>query len=229
MADHDETEVAAAPPMRSSFRSATPSSGGTDWVEVIAAIILALATIASAWSAYQSTRWGGVMSISFSEATAARTLGTQSLAEANQLTAIDVSTFVAWAEAVAVDNELLSDFLHERFRPEFRVAVDAWIETEPLMNPEAPSTPFVMDEYQLETRDRGYELLAESEEKGVDAREANQIGDNYVLTTVLFASVLFFAGISTKFSGRKVTRGLVGLGLAAFLIGTIFIASFPIH
>ena len=32
----------------------------TDWIELAAAILLALATIVAAWSAYQATRWGGV-------------------------------------------------------------------------------------------------------------------------------------------------------------------------
>ena len=31
----------------------------TDWIELLAAVILALATVTAAWSAYQSTRWSG--------------------------------------------------------------------------------------------------------------------------------------------------------------------------
>ena len=31
----------------------------TDWIELVAAVLLALATIVAAWSAYQATRWGG--------------------------------------------------------------------------------------------------------------------------------------------------------------------------
>ena len=41
-------------------------------VEVISAAVLALATIASAWSAYQATRWGGVQAAAFAEAGALR-------------------------------------------------------------------------------------------------------------------------------------------------------------
>ena len=38
----------------------------TDWIELAATILLSLATIAAAWSAYQATRWGGVQANSFS-------------------------------------------------------------------------------------------------------------------------------------------------------------------
>jgi hypothetical protein len=86
-----------------------------------------------------------------------------------------------------------------------------------------------MEEYQVEAEARGDTLLAAADEHGVLAREANQTGDNYVLTTVLFASVLFFAGIATKFTGRTAKRAMVGLALAAFVTGSAIIATFPIH
>jgi hypothetical protein len=209
--------------------SATAVHARSDWVEILSAIVLALATIASAWSAYQATRWGGVMSIEFSQANASRTLAMESYTEAGQLSQVDVATFIAWAEAVSNEDQVLQDFLRARFRPEFGVAVDAWVETQPLQNPDAPATPFVMEEYQVEAEARGDTLLAAADEHGVLAREANQTGDNYVLTTVLFASVLFFAGIATKFTGRTAKRAMVGLALAAFVTGSAIIATFPIH
>ncbi len=215
-----------APPRAPRGRSVT---GGLDWVEVVSAIVLALATIASAWSAYQATRWSGVQSIAFSEANAARTLGTQAYTRAGQLTEIDVASFIAWAEAVANGDDELRDFLFNRFRPEFKTAVDAWRATDPLNDPNAPPTPFAMEEYVVEERLEGDRLLAEADARGQEARDANQTGDNYVLTTVLFASVLFFAGIATKFTGRVVKGVLVAFALLAFAGGAIIIATFPVH
>ena len=45
----------------------------TDWIELAAAVILALATIVAAWSAYQATRWGGVQASSSRSAIEAKT------------------------------------------------------------------------------------------------------------------------------------------------------------
>ena len=90
-------------------------------------------------------------------------------------------------------------------------------------------TPVEMDEYQVAAAQEAEELRLEAEAASAVAMEANQTGDNYVLTTVLFASVLFFAGISTKFRGRWIKLSLVGLGLAAFIAGTSILLSYPIH
>ena len=43
----------------------------------------------------------------------------------------------------------LADFYFKRFREEFRPAVDAWVATRPLKNPNAPLTPFAMPQYKL--------------------------------------------------------------------------------
>jgi hypothetical protein len=45
----------------------------TDWIELAAAVILALATIVAAWSAYQATRWGGEQAKASRSALSAKT------------------------------------------------------------------------------------------------------------------------------------------------------------
>ena len=50
-----------------------------DRLELIATITLAVATILTAWSAFQAGKWGGTQSINFSEAGAARTTAARSL------------------------------------------------------------------------------------------------------------------------------------------------------
>ena len=59
-----------------------------------------------------------------------------------------------------------------------------------------------------------------------EGKEATDHTDAYVLTTVFFAAVLFFAGISTRFDWMKVRAGVLvfaakGLGYAAFRIFTL--------
>lgn len=45
--------------------------------EVVATVILALVTLATAWSGYQSARWGGEQSTKYSQAGALRTESTR--------------------------------------------------------------------------------------------------------------------------------------------------------
>jgi len=198
-------------------------------LEIISAILLSLATVASAWCAYQSARWNGVQALSFSAANSARTESVRMSNAALQLTSIDVTTFVQFASAYSEDNQFLMEFLYERFRPELKTAVDAWIATKPLQNPDAPSTPFAMAEYKSSAQDESDRLLGVAEQKLGEAQQANQTSDNYVLLTVMFASVLFFGGISSKFEVFKVRAALIALAILVFTIGLIILATYPIN
>lgn len=199
------------------------------WLEIVSAILLSLATVASAWCAYQSARWNGVQALSFSAANGARTESVRMSNTALQLTSIDVGMFVQFASAYSEDNQFLYDFLYQRFRPEFKTAVDAWIATQPLKNPEAPSSPFAMEAYQSAAQDESDRLLAVAEQKLDEAEQANQTSDNYVLLTVMFASVLFFGGISTKFDNFRIRAALITFALLIFTSGMIIVVSYPIN
>ena len=198
-------------------------------LEVIAAVILAVVTILTAWSAFQATKWGGVMAIRFSEANAARTQVTQDAARVNTKQAVDVGLFVQYATARSANDTALAEFLEERFRDEFRPAFEAWLALNPLENPDAPPTPFTMSEYVIAEQIDAAEATAAADLRSQQARDANQTGDNYILATVLFASVLFFAGVSTKFDKRRVQRSLLTMAVVLLLFGAGLLLSFPIE
>ena len=118
-------------------------------------MLLALATVATAWSGYQSTRWNGEQAKAGARANALRIESAKTAGLANAQTQIDVATFTQWVNAYALKQTELADFYFKRFRAEFRPAVDAWVATRPLKNPKAPLTPFAMPQYQLDARARG--------------------------------------------------------------------------
>ena len=53
------------------------------------------------------------------------------------------------------------------------------------------------------------------------AAEANQTGDNFVLVAVIMATVLFFAGMGTRFGARRLRRAMVAW--AGALLVTLFV------
>ena len=55
-----------------------------------------------------------------------------------------------------------------------------------------------------------------------------QRATNYVLAVVLFASALFFAGMSSKLGTRRLQLILLGLGVAVFLLGVGWLATLPL-
>jgi Domain of unknown function (DUF4337) len=197
-------------------------------VELVAAVLLALATVATAWSGYQASRWNGEQAKAFSRGNAARIESTRAAALANAQTQIDVATFTQWVDAYAQEQTELADFYFARFRPEFKPAIDAWVATRPLRNPDAPLTPFAMPEYQLAAREDARELEAEAETLSATARANVQRATNYVLAVVLFATALFFAGMSARFRTNRLRLALLSFGVA-ILLGTVaWIATFPV-
>ena len=118
-----------------------------DRFEIAATVLLALATVATAWSGYQSTRWGAETTKATAATNAARFAATRASDLANAQTQIDVATFTQWVDAYALNETMLADFYYARFRDEFEPAVKAWVATKPLKNPDAPLTPFAMPEY----------------------------------------------------------------------------------
>ncbi len=197
-------------------------------LELLVTILLAIATVATAWSSYQSARWSGVQTVNFSKANGARVTATGLSNRAGQQTQIDVTTFVAWADAYAGKDKFLADFYFRRFRPEFKPAVRAWIATRPLKNPTAPLSPFAMPQYKLGAQDRAAALLRTADAATTQAKIDNQRSDNYVLAVVLFASALFFAGISTKLDSLRARASIVGLGYLLFVGTLIWVATFPV-
>ena len=113
-------------------------------VELFATVLLAVAAIATAWSTFQAGRWRGEQAVESNKSQAARIQSSEAHTRAGQLTQIDIATFIQWVNAHAAGQTELAAFYRNRFRAEFRPALDNWIVTRPFTNPQAPSSPFVL-------------------------------------------------------------------------------------
>lgn len=194
-------------------------------LELVATVVLAMAAVATAWSTFQGSRWRGEQAVDTSRATAARIESAEAAARAGQLTQIDIATFTQWVDATTAGNTALADFYERRFRDEFRPAFDAWLATHPLASADAPLTPFAMPEYQVADARRASQLDRKAGARSAAAGRANQHADDYMLAVVLFATALFFAGISTKVGTGRQREVLVGLGAVILLGGLVWIAT----
>ena len=199
-----------------------------DWVEIAATVLLALAAVATAWSSYQANRWNGETTKASSRVNALRIEAARAQGLAEGQTQVDIATFIQWVNATTTDEDELADFYLERFRPEFRPAFDAWLTTDPLTNPDAPPTPFAMDDYQLAAEEDAERLDAEAEVNAAVVRRNIQRSANYVLAVVLFAVALFFAGMSTKLRTSGPRMVLVAVGCLVFAGTAAWIATFPV-
>jgi hypothetical protein len=205
-----------------------PDEDGRNWQELVATVLIVLAALATSWSSYQATRWNGEQAAAAGRTNAIRIEASRAQGLAEAQTQVDVATFIAWADADQRGDRALARFYIDRFRDEFLVAFDAWLATDPLTDTDAPPTPFAMDEYQLDSRTQAEELDAEAEASAAEVRLNIQRSSNYVLTVVLYAVVLFFAGMSTRVSTQRLRRVLTLAGCVVLLGAIAWIATFPV-
>jgi len=196
--------------------------------ELAATVLLAVAAVATAWASYQSARWHGEQARAQSASIAARVESTRAANVANRQGQIDVALFTQWVDAYARDETELADFYNKRFRPEFKPAFDAWVATRPRKNPSAPLSPFAMPQYKLAANTAADGLEVKAAAASRRAGGFIQRADDYSLAVVLFASSLFFAGISTRLRSSTTRMIVLGLGAALFLGSVIWIATFPV-
>ena len=147
---------------------------------------------------------------------------------ANQLRGVDLVLFEAYLRALTENNQRLAEFLFQRFRPEFKVATEAWLKTRPLKNPSAPSSPFVMNEYSLAVDKEMQQSRQEEATKFTEARKANTISDEYLLLTVLFSVALFLGGITAAFKRRRIRGMVLALSVMTITVAAIFLAFLPL-
>jgi hypothetical protein len=205
----------------------TDASATERRLELVSTLLLALATVATAWAAYQARQWTGEQAQSYSHATTARIAVNRVSGIANRQAQIDVATFIQWVDAYKLHRVELANFYRERFRDEFKPAFAAWLATKPLDNVNAPPTPFAMPQYRLRATAEAERLELRAAADSNRAKDSNQRADNYMLGVVLFASALFFAGISTRLRTAGARVAILGLGCLLFAGTAIWLATLP--
>lgn len=198
------------------------------WFEPASAILMAVASLTTAWCSYQSSRWNG---LSTGLATHADKLERQATAQHLEARQIETMQTRMWMEAVDAQldgDEKLARFYTDRFSDELKPAYEKWIELKPFENPAAPGNPFVPSLYtprfQKEVRD-ALDEAAESEKK---AKLESHTASSYLSNTVLLATVLFFAGTAGKFDQRRVRWASLAFAVTLFLYAAVRMLMLPV-
>jgi hypothetical protein len=217
---HQEVEVTEANVVES-------EGAGPDWRELVAVLLLAVTAVVTAWTGFQASKWGGAMSISFSQASSARIEAARLEGVANRKQTVQVSLFTQWLEAYQADDAELTDFLASRFPEPLASTFSAWIDTQPLKNPQAPATPFEMAAYVIPELGASRQADDRADKKFTEALRNNQRGDNYTVLTVAFATVLFFAALSGRMRSIRAQWAFLVLGCVGFLASAVLLVIFP--
>jgi hypothetical protein len=197
-------------------------------VQICEAVLLALVTITAAWAGYSAARWGTASRVNLAKSSALRNLATRDELAAMTLRNFDSSTFEAWFIAFTLNSPRKEVIAERRFRPQFRVAFNAWLATDPLHNNHAPPGPTYMRQYKLPAQARANVLDAAADEKFAAGNRAGLVGDNYVRITVFLAAVLFMVGIGSSFRLHGVRYALIVFGTLLLIASVALIAQEPL-
>jgi hypothetical protein len=197
------------------------------FVQIGEALLLSLVTIAAAWSGYAAAVWGTESRVELAQAATLRNLATRADLSALSTRNFDSSTFTAWFTAFTLDDPQKQAVAERRFRPEFKVAFDAWIATDPFHNPQSPPGPTYMPQYKLADQAKADALDREAVAASAAGNHAGQVGDDYIRITVFLAAVLFLIGIGSTFKLHTVRYALIGVGSVLLILATVLILQQP--
>src|SRR5829696_7252717 len=133
-----------------------------------------------------------------------------------------------WLDAREAGDGELAAVYRPRFRPAFVPAFQAWIAERPFTRPNSVPSPLYMPEYRLAETARASALDARADELYREGTVAKTNDDRYVLSTLFFAAVLFFAGISLRLDWRPLRLGVLGAAAVLLLTGVIYVLTLPV-
>src|SRR5438876_5575942 len=205
-----------------------PSEAKRRWFEPASAILMALATLGTAWCSYQSSKWNGQSSTFATKAGRSNQQAAVLHLEGNQVTMLQAKMFTEFIDAQMSGKEKLANFYLDRFPPELRKAYDAWIAEKPFENPKADPHPFVPNLYQPRFVQDARLANADAGRNDAEGKRTGNIAAQYLSNTVLLAAVLFFAGTSAKFNQRHVRQSSFFFAVAAFLFAAARMLMLPV-
>ena|SRR6478609_1425269 len=197
-------------------------------ISITEAVLLSVVALLAAWSGYAAAKWSTVSRVELATASSFRIEASEANDDAFELRNFDSSSFDSWFSAFIAGNKTAMRLAEHRFRPDFKVAFDAWRATKPETNPKAPLGPTYMPQYKRPGLAEAHALDDRAKAAFLDGEKDGSTADKYVRLTVVLASILFLVGISTHFPYRGVRYGLIGVGVALLVLSLVQLAGLPL-
>ncbi len=187
------------------------------------AIILALAAVAATWASFQASQWSGTESDAQSVSAIARSDAGRAGSDATSEQIVDSQMWLSWLNAYANGQQQRADFFSGRFSPALAAAQREWVsgavmgaDGKPVTIP--PGTPMDLPSYVVPSAVAAQAYADKAEAALAEADVAASTSTRFVLLAVLFALVLFFASVATKFAAPKVQAMLILLSIVLLLL-----------
>jgi len=200
---------------------------GERLIEIIAVLLLGIATVGTAWCGYQSSQWNGAQTDLARESSDERVEASRLFGLATQKIAYDANIVSQYAQAIVQGDDRLAQFYRQNLvRPPFLPLLDEW--QAEIAAGGAPTSLFQDQEY-LDTQFAEYQTAVDQAEAlNQQSQQASATSDEYVITTILLAIALFFAGVTSSFRYQPARVFLVLLAVGTVAVAAVRLADLPI-
>lgn len=197
------------------------------FLEVIAVLLLGITTVGTAWCGYQASQWNGAQGDLARTSSDQRVEANRLFGLATQKTSYDSSIIAQYAAAASAGDQRLMDFVKSSLvRPEFLSTLEAW---EAQVRAGGSPTSLFEDQAYLDREFGGYrDAAAQSEATGLASQAAGETANSYVVTTILLAVALFFAGVTSSFQYTPARVFLLVLGFGTLAFAASRLADLPV-
>jgi len=217
LSEHGSHHSAPEPPTR--FR--------LEMIEILEAVVLALVAVLTAWTGYQAAKWDGASAREYATSSRLRANGNTLQLTSNQTLIYNTQTLGTWLQANTTNDTKLAAIMARRFTPNYKVAFDAWLKTNPLTDPTAPAGPRFMPEYKDPLAVQAKALDGHATDAFAAGVEARDRAEHYVRVTVLLAAVLFLIALGQRFKFRGVRMAVLSVAGAMLIYTLIVVLSYP--
>lgn len=196
-------------------------------IEILAVLLLGIATVGTAWCGYQSSQWNGAQTDYARESSDERVEASRLFGLATQQIAYDANIVSQYAQAVQTGNTQLTQFYRQYLvRPQFLPLLDEW--QAEIQAGGTPGSLFENEDY-LNSQFADYQKAVEqSEALTALSQQASETSDSYVITTIMLAIALFFAGVTSSFRYQPARVFLIVLCLGTVAYAAVRLADLPI-
>jgi hypothetical protein len=207
--------------------SENPLPAADRLLELVVVLLLGITTVGTAWCGFQAARWNGQSADLAGVASAQRVEGSRLFGLATQRVTYDSMTVTKYAEASQQGNaQLLQFYRRSVIRPEFLPFLDRW---EASVKAGEPTVGVFEDEEYLAGQFGEYEKsTAAAEQATRESLQAGEVAEGYIATTILLATGLFFAGITSSFKYRLARVLLLIAATGSVAIAAARIADLPV-
>lgn len=208
------------------FTDSDSKSSIKDRMEQIIAVMLGLAAIITAWTAFQSNQMDTRVVESFSEGIRTSDQASQEFNTAIATDNQDQAIFLEYAKALVAEDELTATYIQDSLMsPELAAAVEWWIEQP---DDTGPDSPFVEENPNWD--DSSWTIAAdldvEAQQYFDTARQADTVGTEFDLLEVIVTLSLFLFGIASLVRQQKIQIGLAAVGGVILIYSIIMTVSY---